>query len=44
MSIEHAVWSLDILEQADTKAYCTDMDRDLIVKTDGKQLLFETSR
>ena len=36
--------TIDMLSQADTKVYRTDIDGDITVKSDGKQLRFETSR
>lgn len=36
--------TLDMLEQADTKVYRTDIDGDIVVKSNGNQLSFETSR
>ena len=36
--------TLDMLEQADAKVYRTDLNGDITVKSDGKQLTFETSK
>lgn len=36
--------TLDMLEQADVKLYRTDIDGDITVRSDGEQLIIETSR
>ncbi len=39
-----SIKTLDLLEQADAKIYRTDLNGDIIVRSDGKDLSFETSK